>query len=1045
MLIKPFQPSLGRSLRAFPNLFIYHFFNLNLTLPMTKVYWSSRSVRQGFAKKGLMQMFSLAVAMLMSLGVYAQDRTVSGTVTDAGDGSGLPGVSIQVKGTNKGTQTGTDGSYKIAVPSNATLVFSFVGYVSQEIAAGSRTMIDVKLAADVKGLEEVVVVGYGTQKRKEISGTVTSVGSKEFNGGVLNNPLQAIQGKVAGLVISRPGGDPNSRPTVRLRGVGSLTAGSEPLYVVDGVPGVPIENIAPEDIESMDVLRDASSAAIYGARAANGVIIITTKRGKAGRTTVDYNGYYGQEMIARRPDIMTASEYRAAAQQLGYRLDDRGANTDWVGELTRTGASQNHNLGIGGGTENFSYRASLTYFKQEGIVRKSDLERTSVRINADQKALDGKLNIGVNLSIINSKRNEVPGEVFVFAQTILPTDPVRNADGSFFERQGSFSIFNPVAHLEGNTRTGTQWELLGNVNARYAITPEFSVGVNASTRGLIDNYAGYQSSVPKQDQAQRGIAFRQLNPGRLNTSTGRFDAPPYNDQLLELTANYKKKVGDIDLTLLGGYSYQTVGFEGFGARNNNFLTDDFTYNNLGAGNGLLLGNVNGAVYSYKYEYKLISFFGRAQASYKDLVHGTFALRRDGSTKFGNNNKWGIFPSASVAVVLSNMDFMKGSKLFDELKLRLAYGQTGNSEGIRPYASLSLVGAIGTYFDGPSASFLPSYGPVQNPNPDLKWEVNENIGVGIDFAILKQRLRGNIDFYSRNTRDLLYTVAAPQERGYVFGSILANVGSMKNQGVELALNGLVVDKKDFQWTVTLAGAYNKNEVVALNQGPNGLAAPDFIPVFANLGPILRGTSNVAFSVLRPGFSVGEFWGARVSKIDDEGKYVFKDLNGDAVIRGESDDRESLGSPQPNWTYAITNTFRYKNFDLTFLLNGRAGNKIFNTNRLIMGRQIGRLPDENAFRESVTSPIKDDRTLPSDYHVEDGSFLRLDNFTLGYNIPVENKLLKRARLYLSGRNLFLISGYRGVDPELNLSSLTPGIDIREFYYSTRSFNVGVNLSF
>jgi TonB-dependent starch-binding outer membrane protein SusC len=981
------------------------------------------------------QVFVAATVLLASLGAYAQDRQVGGKVTDAADGSGLPGVSVQVKGTGKGVATGIDGSYKISAPEGATLVFSYVGYTSQEIAIGNRTTIDVKLGADTKSLEEVVVVGYGTQKRKEISGTVTSISSRDFNGGIVNNPLQAVAGKVAGLVITRPGGDPNQAPTVRLRGVGSLTAGSEPLYVVDGVPGVPINNIAPQDIETMDVLRDASSAAIYGSRAANGVIIITTKRGKAGRTTVDYNGFMGVESISRGPDIFDAAGIRAAATKLGQKIDDRGANTDWIDAITRNAIAQNHDISFGGGSEKTSFRASIGYLNQQGVTQRSGLDRLSARLNIDQRALNDKLQMGFNFSAITSKRNYAQYAAFVFAQTFLPTDPIFNPDGTYFEREGAFSQFNPVAHINGITDESRRTELRGNVNARYNITDNLNVFVNGSLSTSSDVSGFYQSRIPKENRAQKGIAARGLNV--------RNDSPAAMDKLLEVTLNYTKEVGPGKLSLLGGYSYQDVIFEGFSARNNNFLTDNFSFNNLGAGVGVALGNAAGAVNSFKNGYKLISFFGRAQYSMSDKYFATVNVRRDGSTKFGTNNKWGLFPSASVGWTISNEDFLKGNATVDNLKLRVNYGQTGNSEGIRPYTSLSLVGAGSPYFDGGINNFLPSYGPVQNPNPNLKWEVNESYGAGVDFSLFKTRLTGNLDVYVRNTRDLLYTVSAPQERGFVFPTILANIGSMRNSGVELALNYLVVDKQDFSWTAVVAGAYNHNEVTGLNS--NEFAAPDRIPIGVGLGAYLRGTSNVTFSILQPGFSVGQLYGAVVEKIDENGRYVFKDLNADGKIEPESNDRTYLGSPQPPVTLSLNNTFRYKNFDLNFLLNSRFGNYIANTNRLIMGRQIGRLPEENALTEAVTSPVKDDRTIPSNYWVERGDFVRLDNFTLGYNLPLNSKFISRARLYVSGTNLFIITKYKGIDPELRLDGLAPGIDIREFYYKTRGFNVGVNLSF
>lgn len=1014
--------------------------------------WFGRSKRQGASKVGLI--FTMAVAMLMSLSVFAQDRTVTGKVSDAADGSGMPGVSVAVKGANKGTQTDVNGNYKLSVPNNATLTVSFVGYAKQDVAVGSRSVVDISLASETKALDEVVVVGYGTQKKKELSGTVTSVTSKDFNGGVLNNPMSALSGKVAGLVITRAGGDPNSTPTVRLRGVGSITAGSEPLYVVDGVPGVPIQNIDPNDIATMDVLRDASSAAIYGSRASNGVIMITTKRGKGGKTTVDYNAYYGVETISQRPDIYDAAGYRTAAAKLGIKLDDKGANTDWIGAITRSAPAQSHNLGFSGGSENFSYRASLGYLKQDGVVLKSGMERLSARLNADQTSMNGRLNLGINLSAITTKRNYAQNNAFVFANTFLPTDPIRNADGSYFEREASFSQNNPVAFIDGTTDEGRQNEFLANVNGRYKITDDLTFGANGSIRTLSDVRGYYQSSVPKAGRTAKGSASRSLNPFTFDQGSATFAAPPALDQLFETTLNYNKKIGTNSIGLLAGYSFQEVTFEGFGASNNNFVTDNLSYNSLGSGNAIILGRSEGVVSSYKFDYKLISFFGRATYNYSDKIFATVNLRRDGSTKFGANNKWGFFPSASVGVALDQFDFLKGSPVVDNMKARISWGRTGNSEGIRPYASLQLYGSRSgdNYFDGVANDYLPSYRFIQNANPDLKWEVNTNYGIGLDFSLLKAKLTGSIDYYTRTTDDLLFTVSVPVEKGqYVTPSILANVGSMKNSGVEASLNYLVIDSKDFQWTTVLAGAYNDNEVISLSSPTNpDFKSPSQIFVPANLGAFLRGTSSVDFTVLKPGLPVGAFWGYNVAKIDEKGEYVVKDNNGDGKTLNAdgtdflAEDRAYIGSPQPKFTASLNNTFTYKNWSLNFLLNGRFGNKIMNTNKLILGR-AGRFPEENALVGTSESPVKSNRTNSYDYYVESGDFVRLDNFTLGYTIPVKSGILSRARVYVSGTNLFVITKYTGIDPELTLAGQTPGIDTREFYYKTRGFNVGINLSF
>jgi TonB-dependent starch-binding outer membrane protein SusC len=989
---------------------------------------------------------------VLTLSSWAQDKQVSGKIKDA-TGTGMPGVSVAVKGTQRGANTDVDGNYKIAVPENATLVFSFVGYKGQEVAVGGRSVVDVTLAEDNQVLNEVVVVGYGTQKRKEISGTVSSVSSKEFNAGVIANPLSAVQGKVAGLTINQTGSDPNAAPTVRLRGIGSLAAGSDPLYVVDGVPGVPIQNIDVNDIASVDVLRDASSAAIYGARASNGVILITTKRGKSGKASLDYNAYVGVDMVAKAPDYMNATEYRDAAKKLGFTLtNDQGADTDWFGAITQRAMVQSHNIGFGGGTENFSYRASIGYLGQQGLIKNSGLERLSARINLDQTALNGKLKIATSLSVINSKRNYADYDAFTFAITNLPTDPIYTDNPAFqtpsgilagtryFERLGEFSIFNPVARLEQTTNKGDDLEYLANVNMKYSLTDDLVFGINTATKGISQYGTYYTSRIPKGGEAQNGTARQTLNA----TNTGvpnNILPPPTRDNLLELTLNYNKTIDKLNFGVLGGYSYQDVTFQGFGAQNNNFITDGLSYNNLGAGAGVALGQrANDAVFSYQANFKLVSFFGRGTVSLDNKYFATVTVRRDGSTKFGANNKWGLFPSVSAGWTLSEEAFLKGNPTINNLKLRVNYGTTGNSEGINPYTSLALLGPGDRYFD--NGNWLPSYRPVQNPNPDLKWEVNTSYGAGIDFSLLNYRITGSLDYYVRNTSDLLYNVDAPLSIKPLFPTILANVGTMRNQGLELTLNAGIIDKGDFRYDATLAFSTLKNEITALSKGD--FIASDKIFLNTGLGAVTRGTSQVPFSLIKVGLPVGAFFGGVVTGLDDKGQYIFKDINGDGKINENDADRDYIGNPNPSVMASLTNNFSYKNFSLSFLLNGQFGNKIFNSERMLYLNPNNRLPAENTLREAATSPVRDTKTGAFDYFVEDGSFVRLANFRLGYQIPGKG-VLSRAQVYISGNNLFVLTKFKGVDPEMNTGLATAGIYTKQQFPRARGFQVGFNLSF
>jgi iron complex outermembrane receptor protein len=497
------------------------------------------------------------------------------------------------------------------------------------------------------------------------------------------------------------------------------------------------------------------------------------------------------------------------------------------------------------------------------------------------------------------------------------------------------------------------------------------------------------------------------------------------------------------LNVLAGYTYQDVVADGFGASNNNFLTDAFEANNLGSGLGIrtnpsLLG-------SYKNEYKLVSFLARAQYSLLNKYFATVNVRRDGSTKFGDNNKWGIFPSVSVGWALSEEAFLKGNSTIDNLKLRVSWGQTGNSEGIRPLLSKSFYGASGSYFDGAANDFLPAYSIQSNPNPNLKWEINENYGGGLDFSLFKGKLTGNLDVYTRTTKDLLYTVNVPQEKGYVYPTMLANIGSMKNQGVELSLTYQILENKDWNIATTLAASFNKNEIVSLKN--DSFAAPDQVFLSTSLGSFIRGTSAVNFSVLQAGHPVGEFYGAKIAKIEN-GKYVFQDLNGDGTVDPNAADRTYIGNPNPTFVGGLTTNIRYKAFDLQFQLTSQLGAKIVNTNNLLLGRQDGRLAESGALKSALTSIINDERTIPMDYYVESGDFLRINNASFGYTLPVKG-VFKRARIYVAGNNLAVFTKYTGVDPEISqnlaIGSAAPGIDVRETYYKTRAITAGVNLSF
>ena len=1022
-----------------------------------------------FGRKALMS-FLTVLAMILLLGnssAWAQGRTVTGRVTDPA-GSALPGVSVQLKGTQRGTNTDAEGKFSLGnVPDNATLVLSFIGYTSQEVAVGNRSTVDVKLSDDTKALEEVVVVGYGTAKRKDLTGSVAQVSSKDFNAGVNPNPLQAIQGKVAGLVITAPSGDPNQNPTVRLRGYTSLAGGSDPLYVVDGMIGVPINTISPQDIESMDVLKDASAAAIYGSRAANGVILVTTKRGKAGKTTLSFNNYVGVSTISNRLDLLDGPGYRdavtqikgAAALQDVQRFPAGNYNTDWVKEITRTAIINNHDIAIAGGSPTFSYRGSLNYINQQGIIKKTGFDRMTGRINLDQKAFDNRLNIQYNLSYSETNRDfpenfvtgaPSSGAILARATTFLPTLPIRNPNGSYYEVGGSFDLFNPVAMLETNVSIGVQRYLQGGANLRYEILDGLTLGLSGQLQR--DNTVNSFTTDPnvKANSASNGRAGRNFTEA--------------NTKLLELTANYTKAFGgqNSNYSLLGGYSFQQFDNDGFGAANSGFVSTDINFNNLGLGSGTLVSPANNYATSYRNQSKLISFFGRATLNMNDRYNLTATLRRDGSSKFGANNKWGLFPSVGAGWTISNESFFPKSNTLNFLKLRVGWGQTGNSEGISAYNSIQLYGQKGTYYDGTLGDFLPGYGITQNANPNLKWEVLTTANVGLDFQLLGGRFSGTLEYYNKLTKDMLYPYSVPADGvTYFTNVILANVGSMRNSGFELSFGGDVIQKGAFSWNSRLVGAYNKNSIVSLSNEQFSNGQVRFNPFGG------RGLSDVYASYLIPGQALGTFNNVPTftGSYSADGQPLLKPGTGDTPVTdvSKADAAAAVaagnpikqGNPQPFLNASFINTFRYKGFDVYFQLRGTFGNSILNnlrSNLLIPGSIL------------ETNMLKGVTDLPKNYGVnvlstnwlESGTFVRFDNWQVGYNIPLPaSKYITNARVYVGGNNLFIVTKYKGIDPELQVKGDLPstfsqapnsvGLDASGIYPKTRTFQLGLNLTF
>ena len=983
------------------------------------------------------------------------------------DGVGVPGATVVVKGTTVGTATDAEGNFVLNVPDGSgTLVVSFIGFKTEEVPINNRSTVNVTLSTDAQALEEVVVTGYGTQKKADVTGATATVNAKDLNAGVINNPMQAVQGKVAGLNVVSGGGDPTSnRPVIRLRGTSSLSANSEPLIVIDGVAGASLSTVAPEDIASMDILKDASSAAIYGSRGSNGVIIITTKRGQAGKTTVELSSYVGLEEVSNTLPFLSADAYVSKLGEMG--LDptsyDFGARTDWFDEITRKAVSQNYNVAVSGGTDKFSYRGSVVYLDQPGIALNSGFDRLNARLNLSQKALDDKLEVQLLLSQQVSNKNFVDYFSFLTAGRLNPTFPVLNDDGTYLQPgvlgfdqfngrgiPGGFEIENPVARMEQLTNEAREKQTLANLKVYLMPVDGLRLGVNSSINNFNSLYGFFRPSTFKASSN--------------NTSYATRNQREVIDYLTELTAQYEGEAGDHNYSVLGGYTYQKLSNEGLSAGNSRF-PNVFGYNNLGAGNANIddTNSTNREVGSYKSEAILIGFIGRINYSYKDKYLLTSNIRRDGSSRFGENNQWGWFPSVSVGWRITQEEFMRDITFVDDLKLRIGYGVTGNQEGIADYASRLLFGPSGSYFT--SGGFQTAYNYSQNSNPDLKWETSAMTNIGLDFSFLGGRLNGSLEFYNKDTEDLLfdYPISIGTKYGSgqltaVTNSILANVGEINNKGVELALDYVVLDGTDFQWSTNINLAHNKNEIVSLSSGIFEYD-PSTPRTYGGFGSGQGGIAQPV--VLQEGYPIGQFYGPVFEgfSTDDDGNpsYDFQDVDGNGVIEPFGGDRTYLGDANPDLTFGWGNDFTYKNFNLNFLFRGAVGHQIVN-GPYIYSANPNRFPSNNVIEDAFETGIPDGLSPAfSSLWVEDADFIRLDNFRLSYRLPSFWKYLSNAQVYIAGNNTFVITGYRGIDPEPRLGAtrdiyggsdiavnLSPGIEPVTFYPRTRSFSLGLSLT-
>lgn len=979
-------------------------------------------------------LFLLLTLLSFSLTALAQQK-VTGKVKDS-SGEPVIGASVVVKGNNTmGTITDFDGNFMLDVPTKSVLVISYIGYVTQEVPTAGKKSLEIILKEDTKTLDEVVVIGYGTQRKGDVTSSVASVKADNFVKGAVKDVGQLIQGKVAGLAITNPNGDPTGSTQIRLRGTNTIGgANTAPLVLIDGIPGE-LGTVAPEDVESVDVLKDGSAAAIYGTRGTNGVILITTKQAKGvDINQVEYNGYVSTSLIAKKLDMLNADEFRTL-----YPDQDHGADTDWIDEISRTPISHVHNLSLMGGNSKTNYIANLNYASRQGIMKKSDFESFQGRIEVTHRMFDDKLKLKFGLF---GKKNQMEsttsggsfrGWVYGQATRRNPTDPVRNEDGTWNENVSKFEYENPLALLyeaEGNVKK-TQLRYNGNI----VYNPIKDLTLSAVFFYIRDNMnRGYGETLSHISALRDGLAGW--------SSVGAYTKM---EKLMELTAQYNKEIGAHKFSVLGGYSYNETDFEELWIDNYGFQDDYFGgWHNIGIGSALKDGKAN--IGSKKTPTNLIGFFGRATYSFKNRYLLMGALRYEGASQlWGTDNAWGLFPSVSVGWRITEEAFMKNQKIFDDLKLRVGYGVTG-SQPKDPFLGVAML-KYGSYAFV-NGNWIQTIVPASNPNPDLKWEEKKETNIGLDFVSWGGRLSGSIDYYNRDVDGLIYEYGVPTPPN-LYNKTMANGGTMRNRGVEVLVTVVPVQNKDFEWSTTGTFSLNSNKLISLS---GSIFKSDYD--YFNTGTVEYSGQVADSHRVQVGESIGNFYGFKVVDVDSEGRWIYEDRNGELVnykdFTHAPEDKHVIGNGLPKWYAGWNNTLRYKNFDLNVTMRGAFGFQIINGGRMNYenvknSRFENRLKSVNdlVFGKHTLSPEVEPEF--NSYYVEDGDYWKIDNITLGYSFGQVGKYIKSLRIYGSVLNALTITGYKGIDPEVSTDGLTPGYDTRDRYPSVRSFTFGVNVKF
>jgi len=1000
-----------------------------------------------------LKLLLLAFFFGFSINTWAQKTEVSGVVLDD-KGSPLPAANILEKGTTNSVTTDFDGKFKFSVSNkNSVLVISYIGFDDQTLKLdGTKSNYSIKLQSTTNNLEQVVVVGYGKGSRKNLTTSVTSIKAEELNKGAISDVGQLLQGKVSGLNISSSG-DPTKTASVVLRGVSTLNSSQGPFYVIDGIPGVDISVISPDDIATIDVLKDAAATAIYGNRAANGVIMVTTKKGSKGRTQVAYNGYVGFEEVSNNLDMMNADQLRAFTVKNNLNFtpeNDKGANTNWLKEIMRPNraVSTSHNLSMSGGGDHGNYTASITSLNREGVMLKSDFKRIIARLSVEQFAFDDKVKFGLNVTNSKTDYQNVPqrNTVLLQAASYLPVSPVRNADGSFYENFVSPGYFNPVALIEHGTDETTTNNLVGNLTAEVKLPFGITYNLNLAHQKLTTSHGEFYDSY----YSQYNSANFYNNPDPPQTKTlvnfgvngsALRNAYENTNNIIESFFTWDRTFGSHKVKAVAGYSWQenTLG-DGFQATTTNFPVDNVGYNNLALSN---YTSVNGYVVNFGdskayQKTRLIAYFARLNYNYKDKYLLQGSIRRDGGSMFGANNQWGYFPSVGGAWRIDKESFMQGQDFVSDLKLRGSWGVTGNSSGFNAYTAQFISGSLGTfYYNGQQ---IGAYGPNQASNPDLKWEKTATANIGLDFSLLKGKVTGSIDVYDKKTTDMIFNYNVNPVLVPV-GSIVANGGTMSNRGIELSLSTTPVKTADFSWTTNLNLAHNKNEIVKLT-------SPFFVggDSIRRVQPDGGGQTGSTLQIFKEGKPLGQFFTLKYAGKNADGVSQYYDKSGNLTTTPLNGvDYHYAGSAQPKLLLGWGNNFQYKKFDLSVFFRGVFGNKIFNATRADLFRPSTAMTNNILVDAGNESPNDLNSYRYSDRFIEDGSYLRLDNMTLGYNFGKVGRYINNIRIYQTINNVFVITKYSGIDPEVEQGGTAPGVDSNNFYPKTRTYMFGLNVIF